>query len=68
MLAEGAAPQDGFAAYFDGRPRWGDYSAAAVGPNGDIWMATEMIPGGPRTKYGNWGTFIGRTHPGDRDD
>lgn len=68
MLAEGAAPQDGFSAYDVGRPRWGDYSAAAVGPNGDIWMATEMIPNGARKSPANWGTFIGRTHQGEQDD
>jgi hypothetical protein len=67
MLAEGAAPQDGFSAYAVGRPRWGDYSAAAVGPTGDIWMATEMIPDGPRKRSANWGTFIGRTHQGQQD-
>ena len=67
MLADGEAPQDGFSAYLAGRPRWGDYSAAAVGPNGDIWMATEMIPDGPRKKFANWGTFIGRTHEGEQD-
>jgi hypothetical protein len=64
MLAEGQAAQDGFSAYIVGRPRWGDYSAAVVGPTGDIWMATEMIPGGPRKKSANWGTFIARIHQG----
>jgi hypothetical protein len=68
MLADGAAPEDGFSAYLVGRPRWGDYSAAAVGPDGSIWMATEIIPGGPRKRSANWGTFIGRNHHGERDD
>ena len=68
MMAEGKAPQDGFSAYLFGRPRWGDYSAAAVGQDGTIWMATEMIPGGVRKRSANWGTFIGRTHRGEQDD
>jgi len=68
MMAEGKAPQDGFSAYLFGRPRWGDYSAAAVGQDGTIWMATEMIPGGVRKRSANWGTFIGRTHSGEQDD
>jgi hypothetical protein len=65
MLANGEAPQDGFSAYYFARPRWGDYSAAVAGPNGDLWMATEMIPGGQRKTYANWGTFIARTHKND---
>jgi hypothetical protein len=61
MLFEGRAAQDGFSAYLFNRPRWGDYSAAAVGPNGSIWLATEMIPGGVRKVSANWGTFISRS-------
>lgn len=42
------------------RPRWGDYSAAALDPNGKtVWMATEYIP--PKVEWGifdNWGTEI----------
>jgi hypothetical protein len=68
ILADGEAAQDGFSAYVANRPRWGDYSAAAVGPDGTIWMATEMIPGGVRKRSANWGTFVGRTHRGERDD
>ena len=67
VLADGQAAEDGFSAYIVNRPRWGDYSAAAVGPSGDIWMATEMIPGGRRKRSANWGTFIGRTHKGELD-
>jgi hypothetical protein len=51
-------PEDGFSAYYFNRPRWGDYSAAAVALDGTIWLATEMIPGGPRKTIANWGTFI----------
>jgi hypothetical protein len=68
MLFEGKAAEDGFSAYVINRPRWGDYSAAAVGPDGSIWMATEMIPGGFRKKSANWGTFVARTHRGAQDD
>ena len=62
LMAVGKAPQDGFSAYYFGRPRWGDYSAAAVGREGSIWMATATIPGGIRKRVANWGTFIGKTH------
>jgi hypothetical protein len=60
ILAKGVLPEDGFSAYFFNRPRWGDYSAAAVSLDSTIWMATEMIPGGPRKTFANWGTFIAR--------
>jgi hypothetical protein len=29
-----------------------------VGDDGKIYMATEFIPGGPRTQYANWGTAL----------
>ena len=29
----------------------------------EVWMAAEYIPGGPRTVFANWGTFIGRIVP-----
>jgi len=45
------------------RPRWGDYSAAAVSLDGTIWMATEMIPGGARKTFANWGTSIAGSAP-----
>jgi hypothetical protein len=60
MLFPGNAAQDGFSAYDVNRPRWGDYSAAAVGSDNRIWMATEMIPGGFRKSSANWGTFVAR--------
>jgi hypothetical protein len=63
VLSKGVLPQDGFSAYFFNRPRWGDYSAAAVSSDGTIWVATEMIPGGPRKTFANWGTFIAGIHP-----
>jgi hypothetical protein len=60
MLSAGQAAQDGFSAYLVDRPRWGDYSAAAVAADNRIWMATEMIPGGFRKRSANWGTFLAR--------
>ncbi len=54
----GAAPEDGFSAYLFGRPRWGDYSAAAISPNSHSWSAAEYITARQRTHYTNWGTFI----------
>jgi hypothetical protein len=65
MLFPGNAAQDGFAAYGFNQPRWGDYSAAAVGSDNRIWMATEMIPGGFRKNAANWGTFVARLSQGD---
>lgn len=64
--ALGAAPDDGFTGYafFGGRVgRWGDYSAAVADAEGRIWFANEYIPGGPRTLYANWGTFISHVVP-----
>ncbi len=66
IAAAGAGPDDSFSGYntifFGGGPsgRWGDYSAAAVDGEGNIWIATEYISGGPRLLFGNWATFIGR--------
>jgi len=65
ILSKGVLPQDGFSAYFFDRPRWGDYSAAAVSLDGTIWMATEMIPGGARKTFANWGTFIAGVRTGE---
>jgi hypothetical protein len=74
IAATGAGPEDGFAAYsFFGydRPRWGDYSAAAV--DGEtVWLASEYIAnsgtvaqyqadptlGGTRSFYSNWDNRI----------
>ena len=70
LLEDGAAPQDGFSAYYFARPRWGDYSAATVGADGSLWIATELVPGGARKRFANWGTFIGRlrTHAEEGDN
>jgi hypothetical protein len=67
ILGQGTEPEDGFAAYQFNRPRWGDYSAAAVASDGSIWVATEMIPGGARRDAANWGTFVARIHAGEGD-
>jgi hypothetical protein len=66
IAANGALPDDGFTGYaaFGGRvARWGDYTAAVADSEGSIWIATEYIPGGPRTLLANWGTFVGRIVP-----
>jgi hypothetical protein len=64
IAAPGVAPEDGFTGYPDqgfpavGLARWGDDTAVTVASDGSIWMATEFIPGGTRTLYANWGTYI----------
>ena len=59
IAAAGVYPEDGFTGYdYPFVARWGDYSAAVVGDDGKIYMATEFIPGGPRTQYANWGTAL----------
>jgi hypothetical protein len=77
VLAEGVGPEDGFAGYraFGGRPRWGDYGAAAVDASGNLWVANEWIAqsctfaqfsasnfqcGGTRTLLANWSTRISK--------
>jgi len=73
-LGDKAGPEDGFAAYtFFGydRPRWGDYSAAAVDGQ-TVWVASEYIAnsgtvgqfqadltlGGTRAFFSNWDNRI----------
>src|SRR5712691_944972 len=72
IAAAGVAPDDGFSGYAAfggaGSGRWGDYTAAAVVDEDNIWFATEYIPGGVRTVLANWGTFIGRIHVDDDDE
>ena len=63
VLAQGAAPDDGFSGYYVAPSniqlagRWGDYSAAAA-DSGNIFVATEYISGGPRDTYVNWATSM----------
>jgi hypothetical protein len=66
LVANGAAPDDGFTGYvffLDRAGRWGDYSAAVADADGTIWFANEYIPSSPRTLLANWGTFIGKVAP-----
>jgi hypothetical protein len=65
VMGEGVAPEDGDSCYTFGASdpapcRWGDYSAARVDEQGDVWMGTEYIGPGPRTEFTNWSTFVGR--------
>lgn len=77
VLAEGLGPEDGFAGYRieGGRPRWGDYGAAAVDASGNLWVANEWIGqtctfaqytasnfrcGDTRTALANWSTRISK--------
>jgi hypothetical protein len=81
VAAAGPGPWDGFTSYVifgSGRPRWGDYGAAAVVGN-DIWIASEYVAqtctyaeylvvprgqcGGTRGALGNWSTHISKVTP-----
>jgi len=76
MAAAGNAPEDGFTEYLTGRPRWGDYGAAAVAGK-DVYLAGEYIEQGPctvdellstdcggtRTLLANWSTRLTKTRP-----
>jgi hypothetical protein len=68
ITALGVLPDDGFTGYAafggNGIARWGDYSAAVADRDGSIWMATEWIPGTPRTVNANWGTAISHLSSG----
>jgi hypothetical protein len=79
VAAAGAGSWDGFTSYVvfgAGRPRWGDYGAAAVTGN-TIWVASEYVAqtctyaqyladptcGGTRAPLGNWSTHISSITP-----
>jgi hypothetical protein len=79
VAAAGAGPWDGFTSYVvfgSGRPRWGDYGAAAVTGN-TIWVASEYVAqtctyaqyladrtcGLTRAPLGNWSTHISNITP-----
>ena len=82
IAAAGVNSEDGFTAYPNETPspcndpvnpteceaRWGDYGAAAVDGDGNIWIASEYIGPRQRSVLANWGTFISRLRPGDDDD
>ena len=81
VASTGVGPWDGFTSYIifgSGRPRWGDYGAAAV-VGGDIWIASEYVAqtctyaeyliaprgqcGGTRAALGNWSTRVSKVTP-----
>jgi hypothetical protein len=79
VAAAGVGPWDGFTSYVafgSGRPRWGDYGAAAVVGN-SIWIASEYVAqtctyatylsdptcGGTRGALSNWSTHISDVTP-----
>jgi hypothetical protein len=63
IAAAGPLPYDGFSCYLtkhQGGPcRWGDYTAAAVAPDGSVWFAGELTTTTTDSAQNNWGTFIG---------
>ncbi len=67
VAAAGVVPADGFTGYaafgFNGVERWGDYSAAVADANGNVWLASEWIPGSLFPRLANWGTFISKVQP-----
>lgn len=74
VTGRGRGPNDGFTAtaYGGYDPRWGDYGAATVTPNGTMWLASEYIAqrctfdewlvdstcGYTRTFLANWSTYV----------
>jgi hypothetical protein len=79
IAAAGVGSWDGFSSYVifgAGRPRWGDYGAAAVDGN-SIWIASEYVAqtcnymtykadptcGGTRSALSNWSTRISKVTP-----
>lgn len=65
IYRRGVAPEDGFTCYvaFVGDNsrgcRWGDYSEANLGTDGNFYFETEYITPRLRTELANWGTAIG---------
>jgi hypothetical protein len=74
ITGQGVGPNDGFTGTGEGGydPRWGDYGAATVTPDGTMWLASEYIAsrctvaefnvdttcGYNRSFYANWSTHI----------
>jgi hypothetical protein len=62
----GLLPFDGFTGYFVAsglnRPRWGDYSGAAIDGSGNAWLATERIGNAARNLTANWETRIAKVN------
>ncbi|MFZ0324507.1 MAG: hypothetical protein WAN48_10290 [Actinomycetes bacterium] len=79
ITGQGVGPNDGFTATGEGGydPRWGDYGAATVTPDGTMWLASEYTPssctdaefsvdttcGYTRSFYANWSTHITAVRP-----
>ena len=78
ILMKGAGPEDGFLEYDPyNSPRWGDYGAAVVDPQGNIWLGSEAIHqtctynrfrndttcGGTRSILANWSTQLSEITP-----
>lgn len=69
VVQPGTKPDDGFTGYpaygGNGVGRWGDYSAAVADASGDVWVATEYIPGtfGYPPFLANWGTYVASVTP-----
>ena len=65
IYRRGVAPEDGFTCYvaFVGDNsrgcRWGDYSEANLGTDGNFYFETEYTTPRLRTQLANWGTAIG---------
>lgn len=59
LAAGGTEPDNGFTAtaQYGGVGRWGDYSNGEVDTSGNIWLATEYIPGNG-DQIANWGNRI----------
>ncbi|MCZ3387647.1 MAG: hypothetical protein LH645_00650 [Actinomycetia bacterium] len=74
ITGQGVGPNDGFTGTGEGGydPRWGDYPAATVTPDGTMWFANEYVAsrctvaefnvdttcGYNRSFYANWSTHI----------
>jgi hypothetical protein len=79
ITGAGVGPNDGFSATGEGGydPRWGDYGAATVTPDGTMWLASEYTAsrctdaefavdttcGYRRSFYANWSTHITAVAP-----
>ncbi len=79
LTGQGVGPNDGFTATGEGGydPRWGDYGAGTVTPDGTMWFANEYTAqtctvaefnidttcGYTRTFYANWSTHITAVNP-----
>ncbi len=60
ITGAGTGPHNSFAGPVFNEPRWGDYSAEELDPNGaDIWSASEYIPPlADQADRDNWGTEV----------